>query len=64
MTDLEKFLDAIKGFGVGFDVENLSKGGTNIAFYQGDEKVIGYGGFMSAWSFDAEGKFESVGAWE
>lgn len=73
MTDLEKFIDTYKQFGI--DIKTNEEEG-KIKIYLGDvfgakksiittsNKFEGYSGFCSILLFTQEGKFISQGFWE
>jgi hypothetical protein len=69
MTDLEKFIDTYKQFGIEIKTKEengkilVSLGGwDNHSSYS--EKFSGYGGFFSDLEFTKDGKFISQGFWE
>ena len=76
MTDLEKFVELYKSFGIECKVveeKPYNKDGAHKAIYLGDidsedattsEKLTGYSGFGSDVIFDMEGKFIRQGFWE
>lgn len=77
MTDLEKFLALLADLGVpeqdygGWTRTDQPEGLPGVAVavtlesgYSDDGKVVGYGGFISRWSFDAAGKLINIGNWE
>jgi hypothetical protein len=70
VTDKEKLVALLQEWDVPF-AEELDQGeqvisvGTDTYTLKAiSPKVIGYPGFYTAWTFDAEGKFVNVGAWE
>lgn len=74
MTDLEKFVETYKQFGIKLHL-NINPEGHTLVFlgyegFQGDYKVTGnekfegYIGFHSDLVFDENGKFLSQGFWE
>lgn len=76
MTDLDKFKELCKGFGLDPAAEARSDshmGGREpfppqshfaVAFQQGDKKVEGYLDFFSVWYFTPDGEFLGIGNWE
>ena len=70
MTDLEKFIDTYKQFGI--DIKFDEKDGIKIITLGGcwedsdthSDKFIGYSGFYSQLEFDKNGKFLNQGFWE
>ena len=63
MTDLEKLRTLLTGFGVGFSQKDGEREIT-ITCEQGYAKVAGYCCFVTLFSFDLEGKFKEMGAYE
>lgn len=59
MTDRDKLKNLLEEFGVGF-----TESGDSILCEEGDTKVVGYSGFGTEFSFDSEGKFLQMGAYE
>lgn len=59
LTDKEKLVNLFKEFGVEFIDEDIY-----ITCEQGGEKVKGYYGFVTIFSFTEDGKFINMGAWE
>jgi hypothetical protein len=67
MTDLDKFLELIKGFGLEFNKYEFEISGvktTTIEFSTDMNKVNGYTGFSTDFLFDNEGKFLELGIYE
>jgi hypothetical protein len=70
MTDLEKFIDTYKQFGI--EVKPYENSDGNIEIILGgyndrateSEKFEGYWGFMSDLEFTKDGKFLRQGFWE
>ena len=70
-TDLQKFVDLYKGFGIELSVEKCEpsnpevEGGFSIELRQGSHpKFNGYSCFLSTVIFDKDGKFIEQGFWE
>ena len=78
MTDLEKFIELYKSFGIDLkqepfendwggyvDDEKPVTGGHRLELCEGDsDKFVGYTGFCSEVVFDKKGKFVRQGFWE
>lgn len=70
MTDLEKFVELYKGFGIDLKVEETAgfgdfNGGFHIEMREYDhEKFDGYYGFFTRVEFTKEGKFIKQSFWE
>ncbi|HML30685.1 MAG TPA: hypothetical protein PKE16_17965 [Hyphomicrobium sp.] len=73
MTNEQEFLSLCEKFGIVLekrtvDTVDLKAPGAVSYYYINEQgrtgKQRGYGGFYSEWSFDADGNFVSVGAWE
>lgn len=73
MTDLEKFIDTYKQFGIEIKTFVNEKGNTEVILsklggWQADrtesDKLDGYSGFYSDLEFTEEGKFLRQGFWE
>ena len=64
MTDLEKFIDMYKGFGVELKSECMGvETRINLDSYTND-KFEGYTGSISTVDFDSDGKFIRQGFWD
>lgn len=65
MSDKEKLMVLLVEFGVQFRFEKREKEeGTTIVCECGDTKISGWAGFYTTFKFDADGKFQEMGAWE
>jgi len=70
MTDLQKFIDTYKQFGIEIKTYENRKGNIEITLngWEDDdtksEKFDGYSGFVSDLEFTKEGKFIRQGFWE
>ena len=70
MTDLEKFIDTYKQFGIKIKTYENEKGNIEITLSGWGEKSTesdkfdGYSGFISDLEFTKEGKFLRQGFWE
>lgn len=73
MTDFDKTIAFLDGFGIEYEindkVETKWVGAEkveiiNITLYQGCERVGGYFGFFTKFTFNPKGEFIEVGAWE
>ena len=71
MTDLEKFIDTYKQFGIEIKTCENTKGNIRITLNGCDDdtatnsnKFDGYSGFVSDLEFTKEGKFLRQGFWE
>jgi hypothetical protein len=70
MTDLEKFIDTYKQFGIEIKTYENEKGNIEIMLnWWGEngtesDKFDGYSGFISDLEFTKEGKFLRQGFWE
>lgn len=66
-TDKDKLKALLTEFGVTFkeDLNNCARDEFNIIVEKDDNpKIVGYNGFFTDFTFDAEGKFIEMGAWE
>jgi hypothetical protein len=64
-TDLERFVELYRSFGIELTPKKTDKGITSITIEaQSDTKITGYYGFVTQIDFDADGKFISQGVWE
>lgn len=59
ISDKEKLKRLLTEFGVEF-----TEKGNSIICDEGSEKVAGYSGFVTEFTFDADGKFVEMGAYE
>jgi len=72
MTDLEKFIDTYKQFGIEIKTYENAKGNIEITLCGWDgsdnstksDKFDGYSGFLSNLEFTKDGRFLSQGFWE
>jgi hypothetical protein len=72
MTDLEKLKALLTSWGVPFNREGPSEAdttsflivGSESEYYHTHPKITGYPGFYTSYTFDNEGKFVKMGAWE
>lgn len=71
MSDIEKLRELLRSWNVPFTEEDdvVGRSGKRIQIQRddlgdGSETVVGYTGFFTEFSFDNDGKFLSVGAWE
>ena len=67
MNDKERLVALLRDFGVGFKEEETTSKGENIiqvVCEQGSDRVGGYRGFLTAFEFDRDGTFKTMGAWE
>lgn len=72
MTDLEKFIDTYKQFGIDVKTYENENGNIEITLmncftennYTKSDKFDGYSGFCSDLEFTKEGKFIRQGFWE
>ena len=64
MTDLEKFIDTYKQFGVDVEPYQNEKGNIQITLCASENKFDGYCGMFSDLEFTKEGKFIRQGFWE
>jgi hypothetical protein len=67
MTDLERFIELYKSFGIDLEAENTECDESNKNYYvhlQYHEKFCGHHGFFSTVEFDENGKFLRQGFWE
>lgn len=70
MTDKEKLVALLTEFGVSFKDERYHSGDSNIIVKynwhskQPQNKVTGYDGFFTQFTFNPEEKFIQMGAWE
>ena len=67
MSDKDRLTALLRDFGVGFREEETESKGEKIiqvTCEQGASRVGGYGGFVTAFEFDRDGTFKSMGAWE
>jgi len=70
MTDLEKFIDTYKQFGIKIKTQETEKGNIEIWLHDSDnnsthsKKFDGYSGCSSDLEFTKEGKFLRQGFWE
>lgn len=62
MTDLEKLVNLLTEFGVGYE----KKDSQIICMQSWDDsnKIEGYSGFYTVFNFDSAGKFLNMGAYE
>lgn len=58
-SDRDKFKRLLQEFGVEFTEKDCS-----IICEEGSKKVAGYSGFVTEFTFDADGKFVEMGAYE
>lgn len=63
MTDLERFIDLYKSFGIELKVETIN-GELVVQMNAKENGFIGYSGFGSDVIFDINGKFKEQGFWE
>jgi hypothetical protein len=71
-TDLEKLTKLLDSFGVPYSVEGSSESdpmtsvtvGDDGDYYHAKGVVKGFPGFYTAYQFDSNGEFISMGAWE
>lgn len=65
-TDLEKFVELYKSFGIDLKVEEFPcEAGYVITLTEGENRFFGgYARFFSEVFFDSNGKFESQAFWE
>ena len=60
MNDRDRLKKLFDDFGIGYkETENGL-----IQCYQGDNKIAGYSWFFTVFSFDGDGKFTEMGAYE
>ena len=61
MTDRQKYLVLITGFGLGW-TETIDKetGAFTIWHEVGEDKVTGYGGFTAGYTFNPDGSFKEL----
>jgi hypothetical protein len=64
MTDMEKLIVLFTEWNVGFDKKDFEEKGYCIECTQGGSNILGYPYFTTIFSFDKDGKFENMGAWE
>lgn len=64
MTDLERFLDTYKQFGVELKTEENDNGNISIFLHSKTYIFDGYFGFFSDLEFTKDGKFLRQGFWE
>lgn len=62
MTHLQRFLDLLNDMDVSVDRTDYADGSTMIQL--GNVGGVGYTGFVSDWTFDANGRFLSLAHWE
>lgn len=64
-TDLERFIELYKDFGVVLEIKHTEKGHTRILInHDPFGKITGYPGFYSNVYFDKDGKFIEQGFYE
>lgn len=70
-TEQHKLVELLESFGVSYEVGCDRGGNATVTVEQGasltgrpDNKITGYNGFMTIFSFTAAGKFINMGAWE
>ena len=59
MTDKEKLIQMLTDLGVGYEDD-----GRDVVCQAGNEKVVGYPEFYTVFSFDDQGRFINMGAFE
>lgn len=67
VTDRDRLLALLSSFGISVEATVLPGSGCVVhleASQEHGEKIGGYVGFYTEFTFDAEGRFVSVGAWE
>lgn len=68
MTDLDRFLEVMKDFGLTPSVDVNNDGTTSVTFIKDDSnqpKTVGYHGFCADFTFlTDDGSFKEVGIWE
>jgi len=64
MTDLEKFVELYKSFGIELEVKTEGTHYTIMMEANDDPKLEGYSTFYSDVTFDIDGKFLYQGFWE
>lgn len=65
MTDLDRLKTLLDEWEVPYEEdENVIMLEASSCAWDDDKKVIGYDGFVTHVSFDADGKFSRIGIWE
>lgn len=64
MTDMDKWKEFLKGYGVGFEEAPCETGFTLTLTAKKDAKVIGYTAFEAVVYFTPMGQFMEIGVWE
>ena len=64
-TQLEKFIELYREFGIEPTVVSYDDGETEVLLHEGDnDKLVGYNCFYAKATFDREGQFLSQGFYE
>lgn len=64
MSDLERLKQMFRDFGIGFKEEKRESNVVITIETHIHAKVTGYGGFLSEYLFNEDGKFQGVSIWE
>lgn len=65
MTDLEKFIDLFKSFGIPLKAEQTATHTLTVSIEaKSHPQIGGYTGFVAEVYFNLDGSFNSMGVWE